>query len=211
MKASHISWRSHNSHPLNQSSWKKKKNTKKHKETLLEQDWVYFLRNLITESVKCNVPMHQNLAAFPKIHRKIKSKILYKCNLDKRRKRLKKVWLNVVKAMYLKSELYHLQTTSWSDVLSKNYIFTHNCLPRRTKWWFFLHSGFCQWKCTQTRSKELQNILGIKGIKRGNGMETHWNAGGPKLTWSRFIQTFTVHLQTGWALLKVFVHMWVLP
>lgn len=36
------------------------------------------------------------------------------------------------------------------------------------------------------RSKELQNILRIKGITGGNGMETRGNAGGPKLTWSSF-------------------------
>lgn len=35
------------------------------------------------------------------------------------------------------------------------------------------------------RSKELQNILRIKGINR-DGMETQGNAGGPKLTWSSF-------------------------
>lgn len=39
----------------------------KQKQRNLEQGWVYFLRNLIIESVKCNgVSMHPKLAAFPK-------------------------------------------------------------------------------------------------------------------------------------------------
>lgn len=92
----------------------------------------------------------------------------------------------MVTAVYLKSELYHLQTTSWSDALSKNHIFTHTSLPRRTEWLFFLFTfRLLPMEMYKKRSKELQNILRIKGIKR-DGMETRGNAGGPKLTWSSF-------------------------
>lgn len=58
---------------------------------ILEQDWVYFLRNMIIESVKCNgVSMHQNKpAAFPKT--KI---VLYKCNLYRKRNCFKCIPLN---------------------------------------------------------------------------------------------------------------------
>lgn len=92
----------------------------------------------------------------------------------------------MVTAVYLKSELYHLQTTSWSDALSKNHIFTHFSSKKDRV--IIIFSFYIQASANgnvQKRSKELQNILRVKGIMRG-GMETRGNAGGPKLTWSSF-------------------------
>lgn len=120
-----------------------------HKITLLEQDWVYFLRNLITESVKCNkfqcTPNWRHSQ-----NNTIKSNVEFYTNVTwtKRKCLNRSGWTHVVTALYLKSELDRLQTTSWSDVLSKNQIFTHTSLPKGDKVMIILfYSGFRPWKC----------------------------------------------------------------
>lgn len=55
-------------------------------------------------------------------------------------------------------------------------IFTnYNCLSRKTKWFFFYIQASAIGNVHKIKSKELQNILRIKGIKRGNGIETQGN------------------------------------
>lgn len=72
-------------------------------------------------------------------------------------------------------------------MLFQRIIYLHTSLARRTEWWLFFLFTFrlLPMEMYKKRSKELQNILRIKGIKRG-GMETRGNAGGPKLTWSSY-------------------------
>lgn len=76
----------------------------------------------------------------------------------------------------MKSELYHLQTTSWSDVLSKNHIYKLQLSLKKDKMIFFFYiQASAIGNVHKIKSKELQNILRIKGIKRGNGIETQGN------------------------------------